>query len=165
MGYDSVQRDVFHSDDTMTDSGQRLERLTGKLRRKGMRVTPQRLAILRVLLEGESHPSVEQAYTKVHEEYPMLSLATVYKTLNLLIELGEAVEVGFVGGAARYDAATPYAHEHLICTRCGSVRDLADDRGVDVATPQRDRARGWRLSGRVDVWGLCPECIASDRQQ
>jgi len=147
------------------DLEQRLDRLASKLRRKGMRVTPQRLAILQALLEGEPHPSVEQAYAAVHEQYPMLSLATVYKTLNLLIELGEAVEVGFVAGAARYDAATPHPHPHLICARCGRVMDLTDEPTAHLAATQAEDARGWRLTGRVDHWGLCPDCSGSDQQE
>ncbi|HID61861.1 MAG TPA: transcriptional repressor [Anaerolineae bacterium] len=142
----------------MADHQARLDEMIAKLRERGYRLTPQRMAVLRILSASEEHPSVEQIYERVKAEFPMTSLATVYKTLTLLKEMGEVLELGFSDDSNRYDGAQPYPHPHLICIKCRNIID------AKVATlselPQEvARSTGYRIvSQRLDFFGICPGC-------
>src|ERR1700756_2964990 len=97
---------------------ERLDRLTDRLREAGMNVTPQRLAVYRALLVSEEHPTPEMLFRTVSVEMPSLSLATIYKALDTLTEIGLARPVATDGDSRRYDANdTP--HHHLVCSVCG----------------------------------------------
>lgn len=145
---------------TTNINSQRLERITRKLRDQGQRVTPQRLAILKALASSKAHPSVEQVYRDLRPEYPTMSLATVYKTIETLKALGEVRELTFHDGSSRYDGRLPREHTHVVCTGCGRIEDLE----VDPAPQRRYAARaseetGFRITGqRLDIYGLCPAC-------
>jgi len=96
------------------------------LKRSGLTVTPQRAAILEVLLQEPGHPSPEWIYRWVTERFPHLSLATVYNTLDRFEEVGLVRKVNALFGAARYDARTDF-HLHAACTSCGSISDVEAD--------------------------------------
>jgi len=142
----------------MADPQARLDGLIARLREQGYRLTPQRMAVLKFLTASEEHPSAEQIYERVKADFPMTSLATIYKTVTLLKETGEVLELGFSDDSNRYDGNRPYPHPHLICTRCRNIVD------ADVATLNelhRDVARstGYRIvSHRLDFFGICPQC-------
>jgi Fur family peroxide stress response transcriptional regulator len=116
------------------------------------------MAVLRILATSEGHPSVEQIYERVKADFPMTSLATIYKTVTLLKEMEEVLELGFNDGSNRYDGNKPYPHPHLICTRCRSIVD------PEVATlselhQEVARSTGYRIvSHRLDFLGVCPQC-------
>src|SRR5262245_46861810 len=100
-----------------------LDCYTEALKRRGLRVTPQRLGILRALRELANHPSAEEVFRSVRSDFPSLSLTTVYRTLETLAEHGE-IELVHVGGArARFDHRTD-PHHHAACTRCGRLEDV-----------------------------------------
>ena len=136
----------------------RLDQMISKLRERDYRITPQRLAILKILAVSEGHPSVEKIYTQVKKTFPTTSLATVYKTLIVMKEIGEVLELGFSDDSNRYDGNKPYPHPHLICIECkkildpelGSLKDmtheLAQDTGFNI------------VHHRLDFFGICPEC-------
>ena len=94
-----------------------------EIKRQGYRITPQRLAILKILAASAGHPSVEQIYNRVKQDFPTTSLATVYKTVVLLKNEGEILELGFANGSRRYDGNKPYPHPHLICLECQNIFD------------------------------------------
>jgi len=102
----------------------RVKELVTALRAKGHRLTPQRLAVLRVLVESPDHPSVEQIYEKVHRQHPMVSRATVYKTVETLKGMAEVLEMEFSGAGNRYDGRRVEPHPHLFCRGCGRIEDL-----------------------------------------
>lgn len=104
----------------------RYDALLARLRRDGYRLTPQRMAVLRVLAEDRGHPTVEQVYDRVRGDYPTTSLATIYKTIDMLKGIGEVLEMS-VGESHRYDGRDPRPHPHLICEICGAITDLALD--------------------------------------
>ena len=136
----------------------RLERMLDRLKERGLRVTPQRLEVLRILSAGDGHPSVDEIHALVRAKFPTTSLATTYKTVALLKELGEILELGFPDGSNRYDGHKPYAHPHVICTRCRTIMDpdlsMLRDMEEEVA-----RETGFRImTHRLDFFGLCPEC-------
>jgi Fur family transcriptional regulator, peroxide stress response regulator len=132
--------------------------IVGRLRERGHRLTPQRYAVVRALVEGGEHPSAEQLFARVVDHYPMMSRATVYKTLDTLKAAGEVLELEFREGPNRYDANIPGAHPHVVCTRCGRIDDvLLDRRGPSIkdAAQQTD----YQINGyRLDFYGLCPDC-------
>jgi Fur family peroxide stress response transcriptional regulator len=136
----------------------RFHSMLAKLKTRGHRLTPQRLAVLRYLAESTAHPSVEEIYRSVKAEFPTTSLATVYKTVALLKELGEAMELGFSDGGNRYDGFRPYPHPHLVCTRCRKIVD-PDLAAVTDLTAELARESGFRiLTHRMDFFGICPDC-------
>jgi len=136
----------------------RVLQIVNTLKTAGHRVTPQRLAILRELADTTSHPSVEKVYAAVKPTFPTTSLATVYKTVALLKELGEAVEIGFGDGSNRYDVRMPEPHPHIVCMQCRRIID-ADLEPLSHLAESLAQSTGFQiLSHRVDFYGLCPEC-------
>ena len=142
----------------MLDSEARFQQLVARLKAHAYRLTPQRAALLRLIAASEGHPSAARSYEQIKARFPTTSLATVYKTLNLLKELGEVLELGFSHDDNRYDGSRPYPHPHLICVRCRKITDpqvsLLDDLAQEVA-----RLTGYQVvSHRLDFYGLCPDC-------
>ena len=134
----------------------RLDDVVAKLRRGGYRITPQRLAIVKILIDSEEHPSVEQIHRQVQEDFPTTSLATVYNTLERLKEVGEVLELPFSGGS-RYDGLNPHSHPHLRCTVCGAIEDLDIDLGS--AAEEVAARRGYAdVHHRLEFYGVCPRC-------
>ena len=136
----------------------RMEEMLSQLKAHDFRVTPQRLLVLRILAESEEHPTVEQIYAQVRAEFPTTSLATVYKTIALLKELNEVLELGFPDGSNRYDGNKPFPHPHVICTKCKKITD-PDLFDLDDFSQEMSRKTGYRIfSHRLDFFGLCPDC-------
>ncbi len=134
----------------------RLDDLLARLKSAGHRITPQRLAIVKILVEGGGHPSVEQIYRQVRKDFPTTSLATVYNTLERLKEMEEVLELPFSGGS-RYDGRKPRPHPHLRCTVCGAIEDLDIDLGP--AAEEVAANRGYAdVHHRLEFYGVCPRC-------
>jgi Fur family peroxide stress response transcriptional regulator len=141
-----------------TDVQQRLEQMMATLKARRVRLTPQRLAVLKVLADSEGHPSVDRIYEAVRRDFPTTSIATIYKTVHLLKQMNEVLELAFPDGSNRYDGHKPFPHPHVICLRCkkildpklGSLQDMTaevvDETGFDV------------LTHRLDFFGVCQEC-------
>jgi Fur family transcriptional regulator, peroxide stress response regulator len=142
----------------MADPQLRFEELLGKLRERQCRLTPQRVALLRLLAASEGHPSAAHLYDRLRAQLPTTSLATVYKTLSLLDEMGEVLELSFSGDCHRYDGNKPYPHPHLICIRCRKIVDVESGLGQDLAQ-EAAKGSGFQIVGhRLDLYGLCPVC-------
>ena len=142
----------------MSDPESRFQQLVAKLKARDYRLTPQRVVLLRLIAASEGHPSASHLYDQIKAQFSTTSPATVYKTLNLLKELGEVLELGFANDDNRYDGSRPYPHPHLICIRCRKIIDppvsLVDDLTQEVA-----QQTGYVvLSHRLDFYGLCPAC-------
>jgi Fur family peroxide stress response transcriptional regulator len=119
------------------------------------RLTPQRAAIMEYLDGNTSHPSADDIYRAVRKRLPMISLATVYNTLEVLAREGTVQKLDIDPARKRYDPDTSL-HHHLICTACGSVVDVRGDYRLHV--PPRQRA-GYRIDrSHVDFYGVCPRC-------
>ena len=137
---------------------QRLNQMLSKLKNHDFRLTPQRLAVLKVLAVSEGHPTVERIYETVRGEFPTTSIATIYKTVNLLKQLNEVLELGFPDGSNRYDGKKPYPHPHVICTTCKKVIDPNLGSLKDL-TKEVIKETGFRiLNHRVDFFGTCRDC-------
>ncbi len=130
--------------------------LTELFRTRGLKVTPQR-QMLFVLLHGNGvHPTAESLYAAAREQMPTISLRTVYQTLSDLEAMGEIHQLDVGTGSSRFDPNTD-AHHHLVCDRCGKVRDLyAEFPGMQVP---RGRAQGFAVrSVEVVFRGVCDDC-------
>ena len=137
---------------------ERLAQMLAKLKGRDFRLTPQRLAILTILAGSEEHPSVDEIYTEVRNKFPTTSIATVYKTIALLKELNEVLELGFPDGSNRYDGNRPYPHPHAICMKCRKILD-PEIASVDQLSEEMKKKTGYTISfHRLDFFGLCPEC-------
>jgi Fur family peroxide stress response transcriptional regulator len=136
----------------------RLSVVIEKLKKQGYRITPQRIAILKIFTESEDHPSVEQVYERVKIDFPMTSLATVYKTVLLLKEEGEVLELGFANGSSRYDGNKPYPHAHLICVKCQKIVDPEIELFNELPRELAQKYGFQIVNQRVDFYGVCPQC-------
>lgn len=142
----------------MPESDQRLEKMITVLRGLGRRITPQRLAVLKILAESNNHPSVEMIYEQVKKDFPTTSLATVYKTVTLLKQLHEVLELGFADQGSRYDGNRPFPHPHVICTKCGSIVDPQFVQMEEIAKEITQKTGFDITHHRLDFFGLCPKC-------
>lgn len=131
--------------------------ITSLLRDQGFKVTPQRLAIYQALASTKSHPSAEMIFNELQPVYPTMSLATVYKTIEILRELGLVQILNAGEDSFRYDARTD-SHPHIRCTSCGRVDDLED---VDASqfTGQIALKTPYHITGQqFYFYGVCPDC-------
>lgn len=136
----------------------RVDDLRQKLHSSGHRITPQRLCILRALVGSNTHPSAEEIYAQVKQISPTTSLATVYKTLDTLREMGEVLEIQPGDGRQHYDGVRPQFHPHVICTSCGEIRDVEVE-GLMGLPGRAQSASGYEIHAqRVEFYGLCSNC-------
>jgi Fe2+ or Zn2+ uptake regulation protein len=127
-----------------------------QLKAHGRRVTPQRRAIIQVLLEDHSHPTAEHVLTRVRGAMPDLSPATVYNTLHELVEMGALQELD-LGLAERHYDVTMADHAHLVCMRCGRIEDVLQD--CKALMPAPEQAHGFQvLDCNIVFRGYCPAC-------
>ena len=142
------------------DIEKRIDQMLSKLKEHDFRLTPQRMAVLKVLAVSNGHPTVERIYETVRSEFPTTSIATIYKTVNLLKQLDEVLELGFPDGSNRYDGNKPYPHPHVICTECKTIID-PDLGSLKDLTKEVIKETGFQiLNHRVDFFGTCRDCQA-----
>ena len=142
----------------MADPQNRLEQIIKALRDKGYRLTPQRLAMLKIIAASLGHPDAEQIYEQMKAGFPTTSLATIYKTLTLLKDMGEVLELNFATVGSHYDGKKPYPHPHAHLYQCGQI---LDPELATVADISREMARqtGYRITHhQLNFFGLCPGC-------
>jgi Fur family peroxide stress response transcriptional regulator len=137
------------------------EELRARFKARGVPLTHQRLAVYEELAGRHDHPSAESLYASLKTDYPSLSLGTVYKTLQTLQELGMVSRVDSPTTQARYDAITR-THHHLVCSICGRIEDVFDERLDRLSAP---RARGFIPAGHsVHFHGRCAECAKNGKR-
>ena len=135
---------------------QHLEDLVSSLREEGFRITPQRVAILDYLLKTDDHPSAEYIHKIIKKKYPMVSLSTIYKTLNLLREKKLVNEIE-IGGEYRFDAHTD-AHINLVCMNCGKIDDVVEDSLKEIQNRASKKSKYHILKGSFELFGYCNLC-------
>lgn len=127
------------------------------LKEKGYKVTPQRIAVYDILKNTKEHPSVDMLYSSLQPIYPTMSLATVYKSLEVFKELGLVQELNVGEDKFRYDANVNQ-HPHITCTSCGRVEDVDDEMLFDLSE-QVEKKTGYKLiSQQLYFFGYCPNC-------
>ncbi len=143
----------------MADPVERFNSIVQKIKENNQRLTPQRLAIVKILVHSENHPSVEKIYQQLRDDFPTMSLATVYKTVSLVKDLGELLELGFSDGSNRYDGNKPYPHPHVICVKCKKIID-PDLTGLEDIKKEVTVKTGFEIiTHRLDFFGICRECL------
>lgn len=126
-----------------------------KYRGIGLKLTPQRLAILSYLEGNKSHPSAEEIYKNVLKKYPTISFATVYSTLEALKKRGKVLELTIDPQRKRFDPNTEH-HNHLLCVKCSAIADIHSKYSLNVSASE---ASGFEIIGNhIEFYGICPEC-------
>ena len=127
------------------------------LEANGQRLTEQRSAVFRFLYSNTRHPTADEVFTAVRSQISDISLATVYKALEMLVSCGLATKLSYADGSARYDPRTD-DHFHARCLACGMVRDVQGS-SVSGVLPSIQPADGFRVEGyRLEVVGYCATC-------
>ena len=124
---------------------------------RGYRSTRPRQILVRAVVAKESHFAAEQ----LRKELPQIGRATVYRSLNLLVEAGVLCRVLLEDGSLHYQISHRGHHHHLICTSCGESQDLI---GCDIEDMLKDKAEQHRFQTeghRLEVYGRCEKCISS----
>ncbi len=135
---------------------QQIEQIVTSLRDEGFRITPQRIAIVDYLLKTEDHPSADLIHRVIRKKYPMVSLSTVYKTLELLKEKKLVNEID-VEGEARFDAHTD-EHINLVCMNCGKIDDIDEDSLREIQIKAARKSKYIILKSSFELSGYCNDC-------
>jgi Fur family peroxide stress response transcriptional regulator len=125
-----------------------------------LKVTPQRMAIYRELVDSTEHPTVDAMFQTVKKEYPNISYDTVSRTMLTFAEIGMVDLVEVYGGAKRFDPNVT-DHHHLHCVSCGEILDFHSDQYNNLDIPEEVRQRFRVLSSRVVLKGVCEKCSNS----
>jgi len=143
----------------MSEQFERVQQMIEVLREAGHRITPQRTAIAETLVRSVAHPSVESIYEELRPRFPSMSLATVYKTVALFVELGLVLDLGTHNDERHYDGRYTRPHLHLLCERCGAIYDC-DDAEIPVqALCGAAEESGFEVKSlRCEVIGICAAC-------
>ncbi|MCW4006036.1 MAG: transcriptional repressor [Candidatus Bathyarchaeota archaeon] len=133
------------------------------LRNKGYKATPQRIAICQTALNSTQHPNAQKVYHEVKKLHPTLSLATVYKTLQILTEIGLIQELNFPQEQARFDPHLK-PHINLVCLQCGNIQDIDDPTIKELVTKTAKKANFTPTQQRIDIYGTCKKCQHKTKQ-
>ena len=134
-----------------------MDQIAAIFKEKKLKLTPQRLAVYNYLMNTCSHPSADVIYKDIHIQYPTMSLATVYKALKTLVEVGLVQEINVGEGNFRYDG-TSYAHPHIQCLKCGKVDDF-NGLDLDNLNSLAQKNTNYRIvSNKVYFYGYCKDC-------
>ncbi|MED1673457.1 peroxide-responsive transcriptional repressor PerR [Pallidibacillus thermolactis] len=127
------------------------------LKDSGVRITPQRHAILEYLISSMTHPTADEIYKALEGRFPNMSVATVYNNLRVFREVGLVKELTYGDASSRFDFVT-HEHYHIICEECGKIVDFQYP-GLDEIEQFAAHVSGYKVSHhRLEVYGLCPEC-------
>lgn len=127
------------------------------LKASGVRITPQRNAILEYLISTESHPTADDIYKSLEKDFPNMSVATVYNNLRVFRNTGLVKELTYGDSSSRFDFVT-HDHYHIICDECGTIVDFHHP-GLDEVERLASHMTGFKVnSHRLEVYGTCPTC-------
>jgi Fur family peroxide stress response transcriptional regulator len=126
-----------------------------RLKKIGLKVTPQRLAVLQIIKGNRTHPSAEKVYHEISKKFPSISFATVYNTLAKLVAVGEIQELDIDPNKKRFDPYTSL-HYHFYCKTCGKVYDVDYDTSL---TPPIKKIAGHQVEAiQLNFKGVCKVC-------
>lgn len=133
-------------------------RVASILRGQGYRLTNQRRAVLDTISVSHEHLTPFAIYERVHQAHPEVGLVTIYRTLDLLADLGLICEVNTENGRSYLMRRPEGHHHHLICSDCGSVVDFADC-NISELEKRLMAETGFKIQEhRLEFYGNCPEC-------
>ena len=137
---------------TLTDAS-----IIDALRRKGFKATSQRIAICRLAVASREHLTAKRMFLEVKKVHPTVSLATVYKTLQVLKELHLVQELAFPQAESRFDSFME-PHLNVVCLRCGEVVDVNDQSARRLVLRAAEKTRYTVTDQRFDIYGICEKC-------
>lgn len=147
------------------------ERFQKILKEKGLKVTSQRMVVLEALaLNPEKHLTAEEIYEIVKVDNPEIGLATVYRTVQLLLELELIERINLDDGYVRYEIGDMeeephHRHHHLICLKCGSVSAFQDDMLESLETSVMSSTGFQVTDHEVKLYGYCADCLRKEKQE
>jgi len=127
------------------------------LRKNGYKATTQRIIICRFALHSRDHPTAQRIYNEVRKMHPTVSLATVYKTLQILTEHGLIQELDLPQSQAKFDSYVE-PHINLVCMQCGNIQDFDDKTAQEMVERVTIKAQFTRTGQRLDIYGVCKTC-------
>lgn len=137
---------------------ERITNLIPFLKEKGLRITPQRIQILTVMMDFNGHPTAEDIQSKI----PIISLATIYNNLKLFVKLGIVEELPYGNGLSRYELHKEH-HYHVICETCGKIADL-NFPDLKVIEAFASSVTGFQIhTHKMEVYGECTHCKETER--
>ncbi|QST00557.1 peroxide-responsive transcriptional repressor PerR [Pontibacillus sp. ALD_SL1] len=138
-------------------SDHRLREALDTLKDSGVRITPQRHAVLEFLIDSMSHPTADEIYKALESKFPNMSVATVYNNLRVFREIGLVRELTYGDSSSRFDCNTS-EHYHAICNNCGKIVDFHYP-SLDEVESLAEQVTGFDVSNhRMEVYGICEEC-------
>jgi Fur family transcriptional regulator, peroxide stress response regulator len=141
----------------MTMSDVQLKEAISTLKETGVRITPQRHAILEFLIASMSHPTADDIYKALEGKFPNMSVATVYNNLRVFREVGLVKELTYGDSSSRFDFVTT-EHYHVICEECGKIVDFHYP-GLDEVEQLASHVTGFLINNhRMEIYGTCEEC-------
>ncbi|QPC45480.1 peroxide-responsive transcriptional repressor PerR [Mangrovibacillus cuniculi] len=141
----------------MMVSHEHLREALDTLKSTGVRITPQRHAILEYMIGAMSHPTADDIYKALEGKFPNMSVATVYNNLRVFKEVGLVKELTYGDASSRFDFVTT-DHYHVICEDCGKMVDFSYP-GLDEVEQLAAHVTGFTISHhRMEIYGSCPEC-------
>lgn len=143
---------ILHHEEYTEDELKRI------IRSLNLKVTNQRMAILRCLHEGRRHITAQELYEKVNRDHPEIGFATVYRFLRTLTEGRFVTEVRMGGLPARYELAPKGHHDHLTCVKCGKIVEF-ENRAIESLQEKVANQFGFTLTHHIlELYGVCPDC-------
>lgn len=134
-----------------------MKELIHRYKSKGFKLTPQRLAILKFLEGNTSHPTADEIFNQLKKNYPTVSFATVYNTLEFLREKGEVMEITIDWDKKHYDPNTT-PHHHIICIKCKTIGDIFEDYSKALSLPEYIVNEFQPMGNHVNFYGICKKC-------
>lgn len=129
------------------------------LKQTGVRMTPQRFAILEYLSKTDLHPTADEIFKALEADFPSMSVATVYNNLRVFKETGLVNELNYGDASSHFDFAA-HDHYHILCQKCGRIVDF-QYQGLDSVENAAARLTGFQVaSHRLEVYGECPDCLS-----
>lgn len=166
---DNLERQLVVATKGGTIREGRIGRIKAQLHDASYKLTPQREATVRVLLENEKdHLSAEEVFLRVKDIAPDTGLATVYRTLELLTELRVVDKINFGDGVSRYDLrqeGAKHFHHHLVCLECGSVEEIQEDLLEDVEKIVESKWNFLVKDHRLTFQGICTDCRQKSKKE
>jgi len=145
----------------MTVEQNHLREALETLKETGVRITPQRHAILEYLINSMTHPTADDIYKALEGKFPNMSVATVYNNLRVFREVGLVKELTFGDASSRFDFVTTQ-HYHVICENCGKIVDFHYP-GLDEVEQLASHVTGFTINQhRLEVYGSCPDCVKKE---
>ncbi|MCI0499109.1 MAG: transcriptional repressor [Planctomycetales bacterium] len=147
----------MHTHEHQFDLEKKIAEFETRCRQKGLRITPQRVAVYKALVGTDTHPTAEEVHKMVRQDIHSISLDTVNRTLLTLAEIGAAFQVEGTGQPRRYDGGLEN-HQHFRCISCGQIVDFHYDPYENLHNPGQVLENCTILRKTVYLEGLCGEC-------